>query len=179
MKLRDNGRIFVVFYMAGFLMGVLYANVISKDYITAMAIFDEYFLNSYVQTDMEAQEYLWYLFRMRCIPVAALFAAGYLKIRKGVVLVSVVWTGFLCGILLTASVMKLGMKGIFLCLVAGFPQLIFYAAGIFILIWTIYYYPSTKWNSQKIMALFLLIAIGIIAESYVNPTLLKMFLKRV
>ena len=90
MKLRDNGRIFVVFYMAGFLMGVLYANLISKDYIASMGIFDEYFLNSYVQKDLEAQEYLWYLFRVRCIPVAALFAAGYLKIRKGVVLVSVV-----------------------------------------------------------------------------------------
>lgn len=179
MKLRDNGRIFVVFYMAGFLMGVLYANLISKDYIASMGIFDEYFLNSYVQKDLEAQEYLWYLFRVRCIPVAALFAAGYLKIRKGVVLVSVVWTGFLCGILLTASVMQLGMKGIFLCLVAGFPQLIFYAAGIFVLIWTIYYYPSTKWNSQKIMALFLLIGIGIILECYVNPPLLKMFLKRI
>ena len=66
MGIRDSGKQFVLFSMLGFFAGILYTNIVSKDYVAVMGIFNEYFLNQYVQTEVVVQEYMWYILRISC-----------------------------------------------------------------------------------------------------------------
>lgn len=51
-----------------FLIGILYANLISDRYIMSGGIFDDGFLKQYAKTDIVAEEYLWYILRARLVP---------------------------------------------------------------------------------------------------------------
>lgn len=177
--MRENKKVFLLFLMAGFFIGIIYANTISRDYVDAIGIFNEYFLKQYTKTDVNTKEYIWYLSKLRFVPMLLLSGLGLTKLRKGVVLGFLVWTGFLGGLIVASSIIKLGIIGVPFCITAFFPQLLFYGAAYVILLWSIYEYPRTRWNTTKVMIIFLITIIGVLAECHINPILLKMFLKRV
>ena len=176
MKIQENGKWFVLIYMAGFLAGILYANMIAKDYIASVGIFNDYFLETYAQMEIDTTEFLWYVASVRLLPVAFLVITGISRLRRPAVLAFVLWTGFSSGLILTAAVMKLGAKGIVLCLVSLFPHMCCYVAGYLMLLWFLYTYPKTRWNLTKTVAFLFLMAVGILLESYVNPTIMKIFI---
>jgi len=176
-KMRDDKRYFALCYMAGFLIGILFANFVSKDYIAGMGILDDFFLEQYVQTDVDAIEFLWYAAYIRLFPAVLLFALGSTKLRKGTALVFILWTGFSSGMILVAAVMKLGVKGIILCLLSLTPHFICYAAGYLMLLWFLYAYPKVQWNLSKMVSFGLFMLTGLLLECYVNPVIMKMFMK--
>ena len=79
--------------------------------------------------------------------------------------------------IMTSSVLKMGVKGIILCLIALTPHFIFYIAGYMILLWYFFSYPESRWNLSKTVSFLLFIAVGILLECYVNPVIMQMFLK--
>ena len=87
------------------------------------------------------------------------------------------WTGFSCGLIMTAAVIKMGVKGWLFCLAAFTPHLFFYAAGYLILLWYLLRYPGVQWNLSKTAATAFLLVTGILLECYVNPVLLELFLE--
>lgn len=110
-------------------------------------------------------------------PVLILGALGCTKLRKGIVAAFVLWTGFSSGLLFTSAVIKMGVKGIILCLIALIPQFLFYAAGYLALLWYLYTYPQVRWNLTKTVIFLLLMAVGILLECYVNPVIMQMFIQ--
>ena len=54
---------------------------------------------------------------------------------------------------MTSSVLKMGVKGIILCLIALTPHFIFYIAGYLILLWYFFSYPESRWNLSKTVEL--------------------------
>ncbi len=177
MRIRENKKFLALFCMAGFLVGIVYANLMSKDLTAGMGIFNEYFLSQYTQTEIDTAEYLWYIIRIRVMPAALLAALGCTRLRKGVVAVFLAWTGFCCGMIMTLAVLKIGIKGLVLCLIALIPHIIFYAAGYLILVWYLFTYPESRWNLSKMVSMGLFIAVGVLLECYVNPIIMEMFLK--
>lgn len=177
MVMKNYGRVLIVFYMAGFLGGILYTNLISKDYVAALGIFNDYFLNQYVQTELAGGPYLWYLIKIRMAPLLGVFLFGMARIRKLAAAGFLIWTGFLCGMIFTSATLRLGVKGIALSLAALMPQGLFYAAGYAVLLLALYYYPKINWNFQKTIAVFLAICIGVALECYMSPVLVKIILK--
>lgn len=175
-KIGESKRYFVLFFTLGFLAGILYANLLSKDYIASLGIFNDYFLEQYTQTEVDAEQYFWYVLKLRAMPVIVLGALGCTRIRKGAAAAFLLWTGFSGGIMLTAAVMKMGVKGIILCLIGLTPQFIFYVAAFLILLWFLFSYPQTRWNLSKTTMFGLLMIIGIILECYINPVLMKLFI---
>lgn len=175
--IKNYGRVMISFYMAGFIGGILYTNMVSKDYVAALGIFNDYFLNQYIQAELAGGSYLWYLIKIRMAPLFGVFLLGAERMRKLTVAVFLIWTGFLCGMIFTSAAMKLGMKGIVLCLAALFPQAVFYAVGYAALVMGLYYYPKINWNFQKTIAVFLAICIGVALECYMSPVLVKIILK--
>lgn len=165
--------------MFGFFIGNIYANLFIKDYIASIGIFSEYFFNHYVLTEINEKQYLFYLLRLRIFPAIILCGAAITRIRRAVVLAFLVWTGFLCGIVVAAAIIKMGILGSVFAFLIAFPHMIFYFGGYMLLLWNINKYPKTKQNYLQIVIVFSLICIGIIAECYVNPLLIKMFLKTV
>lgn len=176
MRMQESGKHFVLYYMLGFFAGIMYANLLAKDYITSMGILNEFFLSQYSADDINMAEYLWYVTRIRIYPVLLLGAFGRSGLRKGAVAVFLLWTGFSSGLIFTSAVMKMGIKGIILCLMALIPQFLFYMAGYLILLWYLYEYPRVHWNLTKTVIFLLLLAVGILLECYVNPVIMQMFI---
>ncbi len=177
--IRNYGRIMMLFFMAGFLGGILYTNLLSRDYVATIGIFNDYFLNQFVQTDIMNGAYLWYLIRIRMAPLLGMIFLGALSFRKSAVTIFLIWTGFLFGMIFTSATLKIGVKGILLCVGAMLPHMIFYVFGYAVFLAGLYYYPKIGWNFQKTMLVFLAICIGIGLECYISPVLVRMILKTV
>ena len=177
MVMKNYTRLMVLIYMAGFFCGILYTNLVSKDYVASLGIFSDYFLNQYIQTDLAGSSYIWYLIKVRVAPILGVLLLGATRIRKPAVVAFLIWTGFLCGMVFTSATLQLGVKGIALCVAAFFPQGVFYVAGYAILLIGLYYYPKINWNFQKTIAVFLAICIGVALECYMSPVLVKIILK--
>lgn len=176
MKIFQNKKQLLVFYMLGFFAGILYANLISRQYLMASGIFNEYFLKQYAQTDVVLEEYVWYIIGVRAVPFAVFALLGFTRIRKVAAAGLLIWTGFSCGMVTVASVIKLGIKGIVLCIVGITPQFFFYVPAYMILIWYFYTYPQSRWNNSKTMFILTAFLIGVVMEGYVNPILMKAFI---
>ena len=166
--------------LAGFVGGILYANMGARYYILATGIFSDYFLEQYVQAEISTQDYFWYILSVRVGLLAFVGLLGQVKrIRRWIVTAALVWTGFLGGLFFTAAVIKLGPMGIVFCMSAILPHVLFYIAGYGIVLWYFYSYPNAGWNSAKTIGTILTIGVGIISESYLAPIFLKIFLKTI
>lgn len=179
MKVSQSRKYITAFYMLGFFVGVLYANVISREYLTSSGIFSEYFLSRYASIEVIAEEYILYILRVRLLPLLVIMILGQTKIRKAATVSALAWFGFSSGILLVSAIVQMGVKGILLCVLGITPQFIFYILAYSVLLWYIYTYPVSGWNMGKTIFVILTMAIGMIMEVYVNPILMKMFIKAI
>lgn len=179
LNFHKNVKGLIVLYMFGFFIGNMYANLFVKEYIASIGIFSEYFLDHYVLTEINEKRYLLYLFRLRMFPAIVLCGLGITRFRKIIIFAFLIWTGFLCGIIVVAAIIKMGIIGTVFVLLIALPHMIFYFGAYMILLWNICRYPKVKWNYLQIMMAILFLCIGIATECYVNPLLIKMFLKTV
>ena len=177
MRIQENKKFLAVFCMLGFLAGIIYANLMSKDYIASIGIFSDFFLDQYSQAEIDVMEYMWYVIRIRVTPVILIAALGSTKLRRAVAAAFLAWTGFGGGMIMTSAVLKMGIKGLILCLIALTPHFIFYAAGYMVLLWYLYTCPESKWNMAKTVSMILFITVGVLLECYVNPIIMELFLK--
>lgn len=173
MKLRDGKKLCAVFLLIGFFTGILYSNLYAADYIMTSGIFNNLFLKQYQQIEVETDKYVWYLLRKRFLFLGCVGIAGCTRFKKMVIAGVLLWTGFASGMLLTAAVMKLGVKGIVLCLMGLIPHFVCYIASYMIVLWHFLQYPQSRWNGTKMIGCLLLMLSGVLLESYVNPILLK------
>lgn len=174
-----NVKGLIILYMFGFFIGNIYANLFLKDYITSIGIFSEYFFDHYLITDFNEKQYLFYLFRVRLVPTIVLCAASITKARKIIIFSFLIWTGFLGGIVVAAAIMKMGILGSIYSILVVFPHMIAYFAAYILLAWNAGRYYKIKQKYLQFMIVFFLICIGILTECYINPLLIKMFLKTV
>lgn len=162
--------------MPGFLAGVLCVNLLTKRYTAELGIFSEYFLDQFQTVKIVAKEYLWYLLRLRLLPFLAVLALSMTKMRRAAAALFLIWTGISAGILISTAVLSMGIRGSFLCIAGIFPQFIFYIPAYMILLWYCWAYPGSQWNRQKTLFVVTALAVGILLEIYVNPSIVRAFL---
>lgn len=162
--------------MLGFFIGIIYANLIAKSYVTTMGIFNEYFLEEYTKAVNLSNGYIWYILRIRLLPLFILGIVGSTKYKKTSAILYILWTGFSMGVLAVGAVVRLGMKGIILCFIGMTPQFIFYVIAYVIIIWYLYAYPTVRWSYGKLGFVICMMGAGIGLEVMINPVLMKMFL---
>ena len=75
------------------------------------------------------------------------------------------------------AIARLGIKGIVLCVIAVMTQGVFYILSGILLFEYMLEYPVVRWNSGKTIKLIMLVLLGMITECYVNPVIIRMFLK--
>lgn len=177
MKLQKSKKQLLLFCMPGFLLGILYTNLLSEKMVMYTGILSDSFLNQYLYTDVNSAEYVWYVIKARVFPVILVSALGCTRLKRAVVVLVLVWTGFLSGMMMTLAILKMGVKGLILCLVALTPHVFFYIAAYMILLWYLYNYPDSEWNSVKMISIILFFSVGIILETYVNPVLMHLFIR--
>ncbi|CUX41701.1 stage II sporulation protein M [Clostridium sp. C105KSO13] len=176
MKILQTRKQLFAFFMPGFLLGILYVNLIMKKYTAEPGIFSDYFLKQYQTAEIVAQEYIWYLIKIRVTPFLLLLGLSFTKLRKFSSIAFLIWTGFSCGMLLSMAVLGMGVKGSILCFVGILPQFLLYVPAYMVVIWYGYTYPKNRWNMQKTVFAGVAMVIGIVLEAYVNPILMQAFL---
>lgn len=161
----------------GFFVGILYENIMSKSFNISLHIFQNFFLNQYKQTEIIVEEYLWYVAKARILPIVAIIIAGCLKWKRVLACFVSAWTGFLMGILIVASMMQLGAKGILFCVIGMIPHMICYVMAYSVLLLYYYHYPRRNWNFTKTCFVTVCMFVGIVMEVYLNPLLMKLVIK--
>lgn len=177
MKRQEIKKVILVIFMCGFLAGILYVNMIARSYIVSMGILSDLFLEQFAENNLNTWEYMWYVLKLRVMPVILLLLPWTLRLKRIMSACLLLWTGFSSGLLLTAAVLKLGIKGIFLCLIGSLPHFICYIVVYGIILIYIFTYPDTRWNHTKTVCLVLFLLLGLISECYVNPVLMNIFIK--
>ena len=176
MKILHSRKQLLALFMPGFLLGVICVNLLAKKYTAERGIFSEYFLNQFQTVKIVAREYLWYLLRLRLLPFLALLALSMTRMRRVAAALFLIWTGISAGILISTSVLSMGIRGSFLCMAGIFPQFSFYIPAYLILLWYCWSYPQSRWNRQKTLFVLMALALGILMEIYVNPSIVRAFL---
>lgn len=177
MEIRKWQKCIFLAAMTGFITGICSANLWMKDYILNIGIFNQYFLEQYSRIEIVYKDYLWYLFKSRAIPVMILSAAAGTRYRNLAVIVTSMWLGYCFGMVICAAIVKMGIKGVILILISLIPQGIFYMLAGVLLCRYMTGYPRVGWNFGKAIKLAVFMTLGIVSECYVNPVVIKMFLK--
>lgn len=176
MKLsKEKNQLLLILLAVGFFVGIFYQNLASGG--ETVSWFQQYFLNQFAQTELVAEEYIWYVAGARLLPFVCLCIAGAFRWRKGIVCLGLIWTGFLAGVLTVSAVLALGAKGILLCIVGMLPQMLFYVPAYGMVLVYLYRYPKKQWNTAKTIFVCLSLLIGLILEVYLNPIILKWVLR--
>ena len=76
-----------------------------------------------------------------------------------------------------AAVLRMGLCGMLLCIAGIFPQYIFYVPAYLLLIRYYYRYPQSEWNGTKTGFTVMMIVAGILSEVYLNPEIVRWFVK--
>lgn len=163
--------------MAGFFVGILYANFIGVNYITSTGIFHEYFLNQYINQDILTEKYFLYLLKQRLSPVLFLGLAGMTKLRKIAAAGCLLWTGFAGGVLAVAAVIRMGLIGMVFYFAAIIPHSLFYVFAYAIIICYLAEVPANKWNIWKTVFVGLSLIAGILTEAYINPHIVRWIIR--
>lgn len=61
MKIQQRKKYISLLLLAGFFLGILYANLVAKKYMVSTGIFSEHFLSQYVAIELIPEEYLVYI----------------------------------------------------------------------------------------------------------------------
>lgn len=181
-------KICVLLFLIAFLTGIAASCVLLP--LQKSEIFHEESLKRISNIDAASMDILWFIGKKR---FQSLFLMGLLTMAGlGTIVfygIFCVW-GFACGMMLTALCGSLGLIGVFVFILMGFPQILFYLGGWFLYFFFLkalgeqriekgkYFYGKGKRGTYTFLlaAIFIVVIIGILVESYVNPYILKNFL---
>lgn len=162
-----------LFFMPGFILGILYVNFLSAGYMAVPGLFNESFLVQFASVQIDPAEYIWYLLRLRAVPFFVLAGLAFTKFRRISAVLFLFWTGISGGVLISAAVLEMGLKGSAFCIAALCPQFLFYLPALYVLLRYCLSDGGSVWNRQKTIFVILSVSVGIIMELYVNPVVLK------
>lgn len=171
---KSKNQLLIILLAVGFFVGILYENIVSKNYGVSVELFQSYFLKQFAQIEIVAEEYLWYVAKVRVVPFLLLCMLGCLRWKKMLVGVCVTWVGFLMGIVVVSSVIQLGIKGIGFCIASLFPHMACYVLAYSVFLLYLYRYPRQQWSGVKTIFVVLMLFLGIILETYLSPFLIKL-----
>lgn len=189
-------RSWLYLFLGSFFLGILIMNMGNEIFLGDAGIFNTASMNRLKYIEINDGKFLVYVLRQRlggCVVLLILSTTALGLISAyGVVL----WQGMITGMLITAAVIRYGIKGLLLILGGMFPhQCLLIPGEIMLLGWclenyywfhrygkgTALYFRSKRQQffHQGILLLwiFLVMLIGCVLESYVNPILISDLVK--
>lgn len=169
--------IYLVLFFGGLLMGI---GVVQMQGNSAFSgIFSEYFLNQYASLKIDAGRLLRYVGGYRSGQYALLVCCGALTAAPVIVGVLLFAFGMTWGTMLSVSTLRLGLKGVLLCVAGVLPQIFFYLPAFgWILLWILQRGSSRRKYLFLTAAGFFFLLFGILVEVYINPLILQQILRK-
>lgn len=199
MQKRGKNSVYVLWFylfLGSFLLGVVAMNLGNNMFLSDNGIFSTTSMNRLKYIEIDSGSFFKYVLKHRMGEGVILIILSSTGIGLASLYICVAWQGMLAGMTITAAAMRFGMKGILLILGGIFPhQFLLIPAQIMLLGWcyencgrgrlfgkyTAPYYNSRKQQffRQGLILLWIavVILIGCILESYVNPILVSDLIK--
>lgn len=174
---KNKNQLLIVFLVVGFLIGVIYENIVTKNQVVTTEIFLKSNLQRYLQTEVIAEKYIWYVIKERMFFLLAICILSCVKWKKLFVVMCLFLIGFFAGAFCVAAVLQLGIKGILICIAGMLPQMLFYGFGYGMLFVYWFGFPERQWNRTKTLFFVVSFIIGILLEIYVNPVVVKFIIR--
>ena len=177
-ELSVRQQIFIIF-LVFFLLGIVAANVLSAEDFAQSGSLTRYFLKQFQYTQVNVYEVLWNVCCSRISIFICLLLVGLMRGGKWFYFAFAAWSGFAYGYFCVLAIGAFGSGGLLLCMAALFPQFLFYVPvylGLVIL--CVQQRRKDMWHSLTVyLVLFLLLCVGMLLESYINPMILQKMLK--
>jgi len=183
-------------FLGSFFLGVFLMNMGNETLLTEEGIFSAASISRLKYIEIDNTRFLKYVLKQRMGEGALLVLLSTTGIGLAAIYAWVIWQGVLAGMTITAAIIRFGVKGLLLLLGSLFPhQLLIIPAEVMLLGWCFEnnsrgqrfgnfappFYNSKKQQflRQGIALLWILIVIliGCILESYVNPMLISDLVK--
>ncbi len=182
-------------FLGSFFLGVFLMNIGNETLLTEEGIFSAASVSRLKYIEIDSGRFLRYVLKRRMGEGIGLILLSTTGIGLAAVYVWVVWQGVLAGMTITAAIIRFGVKGLLLLLGGLFPhQLLLIPAQVMLLGWcyenisrkpvggyvtSFYTGKKQQFLRQGIALLWILIVIliGCILESYVNPMLVSDLVK--
>lgn len=190
-KRKVYSRWFYIF-LFGFLIGILLMNFGSNIFLKEDKVFSTDAINRMQDLEVDGGNFMRYEMPQRLKMVLMLFLISTTCFGIIAAYAYIAWHGILAGMLITAAIIKFGIKGILLIMAGIFPQhLLFIPAAVMMLcwcyqtccflyfpeksIWPLYQNRKRQYIHQAGMLIWIIcvVIIGCILECYVNPILMS------
>ena len=169
---KSRNQLLMILLVVGFFVGILYENIIGS-----MTLFQTESLKLFVQEYGEKKEYLFYIVKIRTLFLVLILFLWNFKWRKSVILFLSLCYGFFLGRMIVSAILFQGIKGIGICIGILFPQMLFYLFAYLMVILHLYNNRKKQWNRLKTIVFIFIWILGIWCEAYINPQILKIFIR--
>lgn len=168
---------YLILFFCGILAGVAFVQTQKSSAFAG--IFSEYFLNQYAALQIDFIKLFRYVGSCRIGQYAILVCCGSLAAAPLICGMLILVLGMTWGTVISISTLRLGLKGVLICVAGVLPQIFFYMPAFgWILLWVLKRGSSRrKYLFLTAVGLFFLF-FGIVAEVYLNPRILQQILRK-
>lgn len=186
-------RIYINLFCAGMIVGIFLLSLGKAFLLEHTSLLDEDTLYQMKYMTVDNKALFWYVFRRRIFGVIFLLVVSTTYLGMVACRGTALWYGFSAGVFVSTLIARYGLKGILLAIVSIFPQYLLYMpAMIMLLVWCeaffrgIYYHgvdsgtedkKTAMKRARKVFLIIVIMAVGCLMESYINPYFLLGFLK--
>lgn len=174
-----------------FLAGIICANIFGVEQLTSYGILNGYFFDKLSTTTIHYKELVAQIFLVRLKELLILVVLSHLLKKVAVWKCCVLFLIFSLGFLVTASIFNFGWKGMLVVIAVLVPQWVCYGFLLYLLwkgnervngvVGSCYHYQDRKKKYGMAAALYIavlvILTLGVLTESYLNPMILKKILK--
>ena len=191
-----NGYHMVYLFLIGLFIGILIVNLGHETWIGNGSLLGTDMINRLKNSRPVGEGLIGYIVRHRLLAVCLLSLSATTLIGMPVLCLYICYTGLAAGCLLSVAVIRYGIRGLLFMAAALFPQaLLLVPAYIVFFSWAVdlnstLYAPRTQLEgyerysrqfyakkSVQIIAIVIVVIMGSLLESYVNPGILHFILK--
>lgn len=180
-------------FLTGFVAGVLLWNLGGKNFTEESGLLDEYTLGRIRTMELNHNAFFGYVLQKRTASLWLLALASSTFAGVYLLYTYAVWLGLAGGILLSAAVIRYGIKGMLLVITGCLPQYLFYLPAVLLMLNLGYSFCNSLYvrdggysGGKKtlllrygllFLMLHLVVIIGALLESYVNPVFVTRLLR--
>lgn len=191
--LRIGGRRLLPLFFAGLVIGVFIMNIGKSILLEETGLFDEDILSRMRYMTVDSNALFCYILRKRMLFLIGMAVLATTYLGLAACMAAVLWCGMSAGIFLTALMLRYGLKGLILAMVSVFPQFLFLIPAFLLLLeWSGSLYQTIYFQSRnagererfplaaklgRLAGIILLLMLGCLLESYLNPALLIGYLR--
>ncbi|MDD6037394.1 MAG: stage II sporulation protein M [bacterium] len=174
-------NLLMIIFFCFFFVGIITANIIDTNVTNDNGVLTRYYLKQLEYSTWNSNELLVYVAGFRGVLFLSLLLLGILCKGYLIHYLFVAWNGFSYGYFCVATICGFGLYGLLFCIASVIPQFLVYVP--------VYLYLIGLTNVRrkevklswfgKLFFLIVLLLLGILLESYINPTILKKILHNI